>query len=40
VFIIDAAGTVRWKHVALAGLTFQSADTLTGELEKALAASS
>jgi peroxiredoxin Q/BCP len=40
VFIIDAAGTVRWKHVALAGLTFQSTDTLTGELEKALAASS
>ena len=39
VFIVDAAGTVRWKHVALAGLTFQSTDTLTEELTKALAAS-
>jgi peroxiredoxin Q/BCP len=40
VFIVDAAGVVRWKHVALAGLTFQSTDTLTEELTKALAASS
>jgi peroxiredoxin Q/BCP len=40
VFIVDAAGTVRWKHVALAGLTFQSTDTLTEELGKALAENS
>jgi peroxiredoxin Q/BCP len=38
VFIVDADGTVRWKHVALAGLTFRSTDTLTDELTKALAA--
>ncbi|MFI9272307.1 peroxiredoxin [Kitasatospora sp. NPDC052896] len=32
VFILDADGTVRWKHVALAGLTFQHSDTLTAQL--------
>jgi peroxiredoxin Q/BCP len=32
VFILDADGTVRWKHVALAGLTFQHSDTLTEQL--------
>ncbi|MFD8596779.1 peroxiredoxin [Kitasatospora sp. NPDC059646] len=32
VFVLDAAGTVRWRHVALAGLTFQRPDTLVREL--------
>lgn len=32
VFILGADGTVRWKHVALAGLTFQHSDTLTAQL--------
>jgi peroxiredoxin Q/BCP len=32
VFILDAEGTVRWKHVALAGLTFQHSDTLAEQL--------
>lgn len=32
VFIIDADGVLRWKHVALVGLTFQTADTITSEL--------
>ncbi|MGK5534184.1 peroxiredoxin family protein [Streptomyces sp. URMC 129] len=35
VFIVDADGVVRWKHVAVLGLTFQSVDTLAGELAKA-----
>ncbi|MFC9326030.1 peroxiredoxin [Kitasatospora sp. NPDC057015] len=32
VFILDGDGTVRWKHVALAGLTFQHSDTLAAQL--------
>ncbi len=34
IFIIDAEGRVAWKHVALVGITFQSAETLKGELQK------
>ncbi|MFD8478072.1 peroxiredoxin [Kitasatospora sp. NPDC059673] len=32
VFVLDGAGTVRWRHVALAGLTFQRPDTLLRQL--------
>ncbi|PYC71677.1 peroxiredoxin [Streptomyces tateyamensis] len=32
VFILDGDGTVRWRHIALAGLTFQNTDTLTEAL--------
>ncbi|MDH6579255.1 peroxiredoxin [Kitasatospora sp. MAP5-34] len=32
VFILDENGAVRWKHVALAGLTFQHSDTLAEQL--------
>jgi peroxiredoxin Q/BCP len=32
VFILDGDGSVSWKHVALAGLTFQNTDTLTRQL--------
>jgi peroxiredoxin Q/BCP len=32
VFVIDGAGIVRWKHVTLIGLTFPSAETITGQL--------
>ncbi|MFI9326520.1 peroxiredoxin [Kitasatospora sp. NPDC052868] len=32
VFVLDGDGTVRWKHVALAGLTFQHSDTLAEQL--------
>ncbi|MFJ4913116.1 peroxiredoxin [Streptomyces sp. NPDC088726] len=32
VFLIDAEGVLRWKHVALLGATFQSMDTLAGHL--------
>jgi peroxiredoxin Q/BCP len=32
VFVIDGSGIVRWKHVTLVGLTFPSADTITGQL--------
>ncbi|MFJ9947303.1 peroxiredoxin [Kitasatospora sp. NPDC091207] len=32
VFVLDGDGTVRWKHVALAGLTFQHSDTLAAQL--------
>jgi peroxiredoxin Q/BCP len=34
IFIIDAKGRIAWKHVALVGVTFQSADTLKRELLK------
>ncbi len=34
VFIVDADGVLRWKHVALVGLTYQSNDTITAELAK------
>ncbi|MFI6980426.1 peroxiredoxin [Embleya sp. NPDC050154] len=32
VFIIDAEGILRWKHVALVGLTYRGIDTLTAQL--------
>ncbi|MGE7432831.1 peroxiredoxin [Kitasatospora sp. NPDC001175] len=32
VFVLDEDGAVRWKHVALAGLTFQHSDTLAEQL--------
>ncbi|MEY9964360.1 peroxiredoxin Q/BCP [Streptacidiphilus sp. MAP12-16] len=32
VFVIDAEGIVRWKHVAALGLTFRDVPTLTREL--------
>ncbi|MDH6116121.1 peroxiredoxin [Kitasatospora sp. GAS204B] len=32
VFILDGDGTVRWRHIALAGLTFQNSDTLAEQL--------
>ena len=34
IFIIDTDGRLAWKHVALVGVTFQSADTLKRELLK------
>jgi len=34
IFIIDTDGSLAWKHVALVGVTFQSADTLKRELQK------
>lgn len=34
IFIIDAEGRIAWKHVALVGVTSQSADTLKRELVK------
>ncbi|MYS87632.1 peroxiredoxin [Embleya scabrispora] len=33
VFIIDAEGILRWKHVALVGLTYRGVDTLTAQLK-------
>jgi thioredoxin-dependent peroxiredoxin len=32
VFVIDASGVLRWKHVTLLGLTFPPADTITAQL--------
>ncbi len=32
VFILDAEGVVRWKHVALVGVTYQSAATIQEQL--------
>ena len=32
VFVIDADGVVRWKNVAVLGLTFQDVDTIAGVL--------
>lgn len=32
VFVVDADGIVRWRHVAALGLTFQDADTIAGVL--------
>jgi peroxiredoxin Q/BCP len=34
IFIINAEGFLAWKHVALVGVTFQSADTLKRELAR------
>ena len=38
VFIIDAQGIVRWKHVALIGLTYRNTETLTEQLAALTAA--
>src|SRR5215469_11409881 len=32
VFVIDAGGVLRWKHVTLVGLTFPTADTISAQL--------
>jgi thioredoxin-dependent peroxiredoxin len=32
VFVLDAEGVVRWKHVALLGMTYQSAATIREQL--------
>jgi thioredoxin-dependent peroxiredoxin len=32
VFVIDAGGVLRWKHVTLVGLTFPPADVISGQL--------
>ncbi len=32
VFVIDAAGVLRWKHVTLVGLTFPAAGTISAQL--------
>lgn len=32
VFVLDAEGIVRWKHVALLGLTYRDTETLTKQL--------
>ena len=32
VFVLDAEGVVRWKHVAALGLSYQDADTIAGVL--------
>jgi thioredoxin-dependent peroxiredoxin len=32
VFVVDAGGVIRWKHVTLVGLTFPTADTIAAQL--------
>jgi thioredoxin-dependent peroxiredoxin len=32
VFVIDASGVLRWKHVTLVGLTFPPAETIAAQL--------
>jgi peroxiredoxin Q/BCP len=32
VFVVDAGGVLRWKHVTLVGLTFPSASTISAQL--------
>lgn len=32
VFVLDGEGTVRWKHIALVGLTFRTGDTIARRL--------
>ncbi len=32
VFVVDAGGVLRWKHVTLVGLTFPSADVISTQL--------
>jgi peroxiredoxin Q/BCP len=32
VFVVDAAGVLRWKHVTLVGLTFPAAETISAQL--------
>jgi thioredoxin-dependent peroxiredoxin len=33
VFVIDAAGVLRWKHVTLVGLTFPKTETIVAQLQ-------
>ncbi|GHJ39085.1 peroxiredoxin family protein [Streptomyces sp. TS71-3] len=33
VFVLDGDGIVRWRHIALVGMTFRSTDTLVEQLE-------
>ncbi|WP_375399899.1 peroxiredoxin [uncultured Amnibacterium sp.] len=33
VFVVDAQGVLRWKHVALVGATFRSVDVIRRQLE-------
>jgi thioredoxin-dependent peroxiredoxin len=39
VFVIDASGVLRWKHITLVGLTFPSAPTISAQLATLRAAS-
>jgi thioredoxin-dependent peroxiredoxin len=32
VFLVDADGVLRWKHVGLVGLTYQTVETITKEI--------
>jgi peroxiredoxin Q/BCP len=32
VFLLDASGVVRWRHVAMLGVTYQSVDTLAEQV--------
>jgi len=34
VFVIDADGILRWKHVTLVGLTFPTTQTISAQLER------
>ncbi|MBR7835359.1 peroxiredoxin [Actinospica durhamensis] len=34
VFLLDGDGVLRWKHVAMLGLTFQSLDTIAEQLRR------
>ena len=34
VFLLDGDGVLRWKHVAMLGLTFQSLDTIAAQLRR------
>jgi thioredoxin-dependent peroxiredoxin len=34
VFLLDGDGIVRWRHVALVGLTYQAVDTLAGQVRE------
>jgi peroxiredoxin Q/BCP len=38
VFVIDAGGVLRWKHVTLVGLTFPAAETISAQLATLTAA--
>ena len=38
VFVIDAEGVLRWKHVTLVGLTFPSAEVISAQLAPLAAA--
>ena len=39
VFVIDASGVVRWKHITLVGLTFPTTPTISAQLAALTAAS-